>query len=302
MDLRSTLMNGGNLLVHTAIARFARQLQTDGKSIHTRRAYLQDLQRLSEWVGPGTDVRGIRATILTLYFSSPARAEETPAPATASRNRAKCAVRALFRFLQEAGYIKENPTKFIRNRRAHPKPPEHLTPAEVRSFLAALRTARNPTARRDRVMFSLLLGTGMRLGSLVNLRVGDVDSKGRHIRITAKGGVECKVYFNSGLSRRLKAYIRASGLRPEDPLYPSRNGGHLSSRQVQLRFKHWLEAAGIDSKYSVHSLRHTFAMNLYRKTGDLRLVQTALGHKRITTTEIYARVDDRRLKRALEKL
>jgi site-specific recombinase XerD len=60
--------------------------------------------------------------------------------------------------------------------------------------------------------------------------------------------------------------------------------------------------AGIDRKYCVHSLRHTFAMNLYRKTGDLRLVQTALGHKRITTTEIYARADDRRLKRALEKL
>jgi integrase/recombinase XerC len=151
-------------------------------------------------------------------------------------------------------------------------------------------------------MFSLLLGTGIRLGSLVTLRVGDLDLKGRSIHIAAKGGVEHKVYFNSNLSRRLKAYIKASRLDSEDPLFPSRNGGHLSPRQVQLRFKHWLKVAGIDPKYSVHSLRHTFAMTLYRKTGDLRLVQTALGHKRITTTEIYARVDDRRLKRALEKL
>jgi site-specific recombinase XerD len=152
------------------------------------------------------------------------------------------------------------------------------------------------------MLFSLLLGTGMRLGSVVKLKVSDVDLKGRHTTVSAKGGVERRICFNSRLSRQLKAYVRALGLHAEDPLFPSRNGGHLSCRQVQLRFKHWLRAAGIDSDYTVHSLRHTFAMNLYQKTGDLRLVQTALGHKRITTTEIYARVDDRRLKRALEKL
>ena len=152
------------------------------------------------------------------------------------------------------------------------------------------------------MLFTLLLGTGIRLGSLVKLRAGDVDLKGRSIRIAAKGGVEQRAHFNSSLRRRLQSYIKVSEIDPEDPLFPSRNGGHLSPRQVQLRFKRWLEVAGVDLKYSVHSIRHTFAMNLYRSTGDLRLVQTALGHKRITTTEIYARVDDRGLKRALEKL
>lgn len=283
-----------------AIRTFDRQLQTDAKSIHTRRAYLRDLQRLSEWAGSRTDVRAIRATTLMRYLSSPYREEGLGSPA--SSNRAKCAIRAFFRFLEEAGHIMENPARLIRTHRADPKPPEHLTPAEVRSLLAALTRTRCPTARRDRLLFSVLLGTGLRLGSIVDLRVGDVDLKGRCVHTTAKGGIERKVYFNSGLGGRLKRYIKASELEPEDPLFPSRNGGHLSCRQVQLRFKHWLEVAGIDPKYSVHSLRHTFAMNLYRKTGDLRLVQTALGHKRITTTEIYARVDDRRLKRALEKL
>jgi site-specific recombinase XerD len=217
-------------------------------------------------------------------------------------NRTKTAFRVFFKFLTDAGHLETSPARFIRNHRSDPKPPEHLRLAEVRSFFATLRKTRDLITRRDRVMFTLLLGTGVRLGSLVNLRVGDVDLKGRYIHITAKGGVERKVYFNSSLCRRLKVYIMASGLDSDDPLFPSRNGGHLSCRQVQLRFKHWLKTAGVDSKYSVHSLRHTFAMNLYRKTGDLRLVQTALGHKRITTTEIYARVDDRRLKRALEKL
>jgi site-specific recombinase XerD len=58
----------------------------------------------------------------------------------------------------------------------------------------------------------------------------------------------------------------------------------------------------MDRHLTVHSLRHTFAMNLYRKTGDLRLVQTALGHRHISTTEIYARCEDKALRRALERL
>jgi integrase/recombinase XerC len=294
------LENEERMRLLTAIRRFDRQIQADGRSSHTRHAYMRDLHYLSEYVGRETDVRAIRAPALVRYFSTSTGGTEGSAPIRG--NRPKCAVRAFFRFLEEAGHIRENPARLIKNHRSDPKPPEHLSPAEVRSFLATLKGTRNPTTRRDRVMFSLLLGTGMRLGSLVELIVGDVDLKGRYVSITAKGEVERKAYFNSSLSRRLRTYIKAAGLSPEDPLFPSRNGGHLSTRQVQLRFKHWLKAAGIDPKYSVHSLRHTFAMNLYLKTGDLRLVQTALGHKRITTTEIYARVDGRRLKRALEKL
>ena len=207
-----------------------------------------------------------------------------------------------FKFLADAGYIESSPARLIKNGRTEPKTPDYFKPTEARRFLRIIPTGDSPVALRDRLMFSILLGTGIRLGSLVTVRVSDVDLKGRYIRIKAKGGIEHKVYFNSSLCRRLRAYIKASELDPNGPLFPSRNGGHLSPRQVQLRFKHWLAIAGIDAKYSVHSLRHTFAMNLYRKTGDLRLVQTALGHKRITTTEIYARADDRRLKRALEKL
>ena len=91
----------------------------------------------------------------------------------------------------------------------------------------------------------------------------------------------------------------------EDPSRPASEqtqDAELGRRQVQLRFHHWLRKANIKRHLTVHSLRHTVAMNLYRESGDLRLVQTALGHKHITTTEIYATVEDRTLRRALEKL
>jgi len=70
-------------------------------------------------------------------------------------------------------------------------------------------------------------------------------------------------------------------------------------RQIQLNFARWLEHAGITRPFSIHSLRHTFATRLYRKTGDLYLAQRALGHRQITTTEIYARVCDEAVRRAV---
>ena len=273
------------------------QIRADGKGYHTRGAYLRDLRRLEDWLGSITDASNITPAVVAKYL---ARCSNGSPAITV--NRTKTALRVFFKFLTDAGYIESSPARLIKNGRTEPKTPDYFKPTEARRFLRIIPTGDSPVALRDRLMFSILLGTGIRLGSLVKLRAKDVDLKGRYVNITAKGEVERKVYFNSSLSCRLKAYITASGLSLKDPLFPSRNGGHLSSRQVQLRFKHWLSVAGIDPKYSVHSLRHTFAMNLYRKTGDLRLVQTALGHKRITTTEIYARTDDRRLKRALEKL
>jgi integrase/recombinase XerD len=207
-----------------------------------------------------------------------------------------------FRFLTDAGYLKTNPARLIKNRRTEPRTPEYLKPAEARRFPAAIPASDGPVARRDRMMFILLLQTGIRLGGLVRLAVSDVRFAERVLKVNGKGGIERSVYLPSRLRRRLKSYIAKMSLRPDDPLFPSRNGGHLGRRQVQLRFHHWLREAGIKRHLTVHSLRHTFAMNLYRKTADLRLVQTALGHRHTSATEIYARVEDKTLRRALEKL
>jgi integrase/recombinase XerD len=83
------------------------------------------------------------------------------------------------------------------------------------------------------------------------------------------------------------------------PLIRSKSGRRLGGRQIQLNFARWVKQAGITRPFSVHSCRHTFATQLYQKTGDLYLVQRALGQRKITTTEIYARVGDDALLRAV---
>jgi len=102
IDILEKMGNEESMRLSAAIHVYICQLQADRKSLYTVRAYLQDLRRLSEWAGPATDVRAIRATTLTTYFSSQPDDSNLQVPAAASSNRAKCAVRALFRFLEEA--------------------------------------------------------------------------------------------------------------------------------------------------------------------------------------------------------
>ncbi len=164
-------------------------------------------------------------------------------------------------------------------------------------MLATIKKHKTPIARRDHLMFALLLGTGMRLGSLVNLNAGDVDLASGTIRVTGKGNVEQLVFLNGGLRPLLKNHLARADAT--GPLFLSLRARRIGPRQVELRLRYWLDLAGITCRCSVHTLRHTFATRLYEKTRDLRLVQRALGHRRVTTTEIYTQLTDAYLKCAI---
>jgi site-specific recombinase XerD len=282
----------------TAVERFDTQLQGDGKSAHTRGAYIRDLEKFKRWLRADPDIVRITPDTLAEYLAS-----EVPADRPAiSLNRTKTALRVFFQFLTDAGCVETNPARLIKNSCAQLKIPEHFTTREAQRLTSASRKGEGQAAERDCALFAFLLQTGVRLGSAIALNVSDINFGQRTAEINGKGGTRQSIYLTARTRRLLRSYIRTWCLTPDDPIFPSRSGGHLSSRQVQLRFKHWLDKAGVTRHLTVHSLRHTFAMNLYRSTGDLRLVQTALGHRHISTTEIYARVEDKALRRALEKL
>ncbi len=165
-------------------------------------------------------------------------------------------------------------------------------------MLATIKKHKTPIAGRDHLMFALLLGTGIRLSSLVNLNLGDVDLDSGAIRVNGKGNVERLVFLNSGLKRLLKSHL-VKRADTNEPLFLSLRTRRIGARQVELRLAYWLELAGITCRCSVHTLRHTFATRLYEKTKNLRLVQRALGHQRVTTTEIYTQLADADLKQVI---
>jgi integrase/recombinase XerC len=152
--------------------------------------------------------------------------------------------------------------------------------------------------RRDRVLFTLLLRSGMRLSAALALDVQHLDlaqgsavSHGKHARVQT-------VYFPNAVARLLRRHLKAMTIT-SGAIFRSSRGTRLSARQAQYRFRAALTLAGIERPATVHALRHTFATRLRAQTGDLRLVQAALGHRQLGTTEVYAHAANGDVRRAV---
>lgn len=157
---------------------------------------------------------------------------------------------------------------------------------------------------RDHAIFSLALGTGLRLGELVGLNVGDVfaaDGTPRvRVRIRAeiaKGRRAGDVFLPDKLLPKLKklwAYKRkrGEGLGPGDPLFCNQSRRRISTRRVQFTWRTWQINAGFDRLYSFHSIRHSAVTNVYRASRDLFLAQRFARHVSPLTTVIYTHPSD----------
>jgi len=194
------------------------------------------------------------------------------------------------------------------------KPPRTLTDLEQKLLLKV--TGEHRDGFRDHVIISLALGTGLREHELLALDMGDVfDDEGR-----AKRRVTLRVFKRSAdepaiqevvlpdLVRakleKLRSWKRHQGesLAPDAPVFVSRLGKRLSSRQLRENFATWQERAGFERHLSFHSLRHTACSTLYRRTKDIRMTQRFARHKSILTTSIYAHPSDEDLVRAVRDL
>lgn len=182
--------------------------------------------------------------------------------------------------------------------------PTTLSEAEARSILDA--TSRAESDLRDHLLLAVALGTGLRVSEIVGLNVGDVmNGKGARglwvLRAeTTKGDRGGTVALPERLRRKVSRFLRwkqeyGEPVEPASPLFVSRGGGRggdkgggrLSVRAAQQVFATWQARCGFDRHLHFHSLRHTFCSNLWRSTGDLRLVQEAARHSSPTTTSIY---------------
>jgi len=198
-------------------------------------------------------------------------------------------------------------------------PGKFLLPEEVNKLLeiarerAALALARgNKVAVRDYFIANLALATGLRVMEIAGLRCGDIflrDHASAILVRKGKGGKKRLVRFNGSFKKHCESYLRwkqavGESTNPDDPLFLSSNTGmHLTTRAIEKAFKRTAAKAALPSHYSIHCLRHTYACALYRASGyNLRLVQKQLGHKYISTTQVYADVIEPDMRQALEKL
>ncbi len=151
---------------------------------------------------------------------------------------------------------------------------------------------------RERAIFRTLYDTGIRVSELVGIQIKDIDFSEGFLKVKGKGSVERLVPISKALTDILEEYINDIGIKDgylfteKDSLIP------LTRQSIFLILKNLVEKAGVKRRISPHMFRHTFATRLLRGGADLRTVQEILGHKNITTTQIYTQVEDGALRRA----
>lgn len=194
------------------------------------------------------------------------------------------------------------------------QPPRTMTRHE--QLLLLRTTGQRFDGYRDHVLLSLALATGMREHELVGLNLGDVmadDGKARrrvHLRVFKRSHEDARgqeVVLSSTIQAKLEKFFRWKRQQDESmafdaPLFVSRKGNRLSTRQVRHAFQLWQRRAGFERRFSFHSVRHSAITNLYEATRDIRLAQRFARHKSITSTQIYTHPTDEALFRAVQEL
>jgi site-specific recombinase XerC len=281
--------------IEDALARYVTQLEADGRSPHTIHQYERHIGLLAGWLrvnGNNGNVEEIDHETLARFLSSP-QARTRPDGKTkkaTSANALRTSLRTFFRYAHEAGYTQSNPARLVRRALCGTPPPRALSDDEAGRLLLALAAGVGPEARRDHALFALMLGSGIRLGSALALETRDVDfERGELALRRTKGDVPTSVPLSRAVVAHLRSYIQG---RADGPLFTGRDGRAMCARHAQRRLGIWCQRAGIDRAISPHSLRHSFALRIYRQTRDLLLVQAAMRHRSIASTCVYARTDD----------
>jgi integrase/recombinase XerC len=162
----------------------------------------------------------------------------------------------------------------------------------------------DPVSIRDRAMLELLYSSGLRLGELVGLDVGDIDVREATVRVTGKGrkmrivpvGRKAREAITVWMSTRVA--LASTG---EKAVFVGVRGGRVSPRTVQMRVQHWARSSGLGQRVYPHLFRHSFATHVLESSGDLRIVQEMLGHANISTTQIYTHLDFQHLAQVYDK-
>lgn len=172
--------------------------------------------------------------------------------------------------------------------------PAVLSPEEVAELIACAPNLKAQTA------LSVAYGAGLRSSEVVRLRTTDIDSDRMVIRIDqGKGAKDRTAMLSPAVLQQLRTWYRAARakqqVRPGSWLFPGQGGKHLSARQLNRLFHQAADAAGIERRVCLHTLRHSFATHLLEKNTDIRVIQMLLGHKKLETTARYSHVASKTL-------
>jgi len=277
------------------IDRFLLSLEVEhNASEYTRKHYASDLAQFTDFLKSQHIQHIHEVTHITVRTFLAGLYERQLAKRSVARKLS--ALRSFFRFLLDVGCISSNPLAAVRSPKLDKPLPSFLYLDQTLRLLQQPDTS-TPYGLRDRAMFELLYGSGIRVGELVGLDLEHVRLDMGMALVLGKGGKERWVPVGEYATEALRAYIgqgRAELLGPsgseEQALFLNRSGGRLSDRSVRRILDKYIQAMSDLNRISPHTLRHTFATHLLEAGADLRSVQELLGHANLSTTQIYTHV------------
>ncbi len=257
-----------------------------GYSRNTVAAYRNDLTQMAAFLAEEQAKAAARSYDDHLKSYLLKLREKRYSAATTARKVASA--RSFFKFMEESGRMKGNPTQDLPAPHVGKHSLKFLSSSDFRKLLAGPAGLSTPEARRDVVMLELLYATGLRISELVSLNAGDIDIVRGHVNVGSKR----QVPFDRGLSQLLGSFLRNDRLdllhdESEQALFLNQRGKRLTRQGLWQIIKDYATRAGLGDKVTPQTLRHSFAKHKLQNGTDLRQLQQLLGHAHISSTRVY---------------
>jgi integrase/recombinase XerC len=294
------------------VAQFVRSLREKNASPHTIKAYQTSLEQflgylhslnpdslnLGRGAWAAVDHVRIRGFLSHLYDHGLSK------PSVA---RALAAVRSLFKFLAREKLVKQNPALLVATPKLPRKLPRVPTIEELNRVLDAAQPEQAMFPERDRLIFEMLYGCGIRNSELVGINVENIYWSQQGIMVRGKGMKERLVPFGDKVDYALLTYLNARQRvltqhgKTTSALVINQRGTRLTTRSVGRIVKALAVAHGLSPEVHPHTLRHAFGTHLLEEGADLRSIQELLGHERLATTQRYTQLSTRKVMDVYDK-
>lgn len=274
-------------------------------SVNSIEAYLRDAEMLGEYIYNAQGGIAITAIELKHLQQFLQHINELELAAN-TQARVVSGIKSFFRFLLLEEIINDDPTILLEAPKLKRALPVHLAIEEIDQLFAAIDHS-TPEGQRNRAMLETMYSCGLRVSELVGLQISNLYLDVGFVRVIGKGNKERLIPIGGEAVRQIKLYREHVRVHlpvkkgHEDILFLGRRGTQLTRVMVFTILKNLTIKSGIDKKVHPHTLRHSFATHLVEAGADLRAVQEMLGHKSITTTEIYTHLDRSFLRKTLEQ-
>jgi len=274
-------------------------------SDNTVEAYMHDAAMLGDFMRSSNAGTGPEDVSLTHLQAFLAHINEMELSA-GTQARVISGVKSFYRYLLLEEVVKNDPTELLEAPKLKRALPEFLSVDEVELLFNTIDHS-TPEGQRNRAMLETMYSCGLRVSELINLQLSNLYLDVGFIRVIGKGNKERLVPIGETAIKQIKLYkdhvrsfvnIKQGN---EDIVFLNRRGSALSRVMVFLVLKDLTAKSGIKKNIHPHTLRHSFATHLVEAGADLRAVQEMMGHKSITTTEIYTHLDRTYLRQTLEK-